>query len=111
MARRKTKNALDLIARDIGDDRAFWARIEEEKFNAQVAGMILEARTASGLTQQELANLVGTTQPVIARLEDADYEGHSLGMLRRIAAALNLTLELRFRSGKPGSGRNTSRRA
>src|ERR1035438_952707 len=30
------------------------------------------------------------------RLEDADYEGHSVAMLRRIAAALNQRVEIRF---------------
>jgi hypothetical protein len=37
---------------------------------------------------------VGTKQPVIARLEDADYEGHSLTMLQRIATALDQKLEI-----------------
>jgi predicted transcriptional regulator len=56
--------------------------------------MIYEARTKAGLTQQQLAELVGTKQPVIARLEDADYEGHSLSMLQRVASALNQRLEM-----------------
>ncbi|WP_373525363.1 multiprotein-bridging factor 1 family protein [Nostoc sp.] len=54
-----------------------------------MAQLIYEARTSSGLTQKQLAELVGTKQPVIARLEDADYEGHSLSMLQKIAHALN----------------------
>ena len=37
-----------------------------------------------------------TTASVICRLEDADYEGHSLAMLNRIAAALNRRVEIRF---------------
>src|SRR6185503_14213764 len=99
MPRRKTKNALELIARDVGDAPGFRARVDEEKFNAQVAQMILDARTAARLTQKELAEFAGTTQPVIARLERADYEGHSLAMLRRIARALNRHLEVRFVAG------------
>jgi transcriptional regulator with XRE-family HTH domain len=58
--------------------------------------MIYNARTLAGLTQQQLAELVGTKQPVIARLEDADYEGHSLAVLQRIAAALGMRVEIRF---------------
>jgi hypothetical protein len=38
---------------------------------------------------------VCSKQPVIARLEDADYEGHSLTMLQRIAAALEQRLEVK----------------
>ena len=62
--------------------------------NAHVAQLIYEARIKAGLTQQQLADLIGTKQPVIARLEDADYEGHSLSMLQRIAQALNQRLEI-----------------
>ena len=66
--------------------------IEEETIHAQVARMIYEARARAGVTQQQLADLVGTKQSVIARLEDADYEGHSLTMLQRIATALHQRL-------------------
>ncbi len=60
------------------------------------AQIILEAREAAGLTQRQLAELVGTKQPAIARLEDADYEGHTLSMLQRIADALGQRLLLRM---------------
>lgn len=72
------------------------ALLEEERANAEIARKIYELRTEAGLTQRELAKLVGTTASVICRLEDADYEGHSLGMLRRVAAALNKRVEIRF---------------
>ena len=74
--------------------------LEEERANAEVARKIFELRQKAGLTQQELAKLVGTTSSVICRLEDADYEGHSLSMLRRIAAALDKRVEIRFVSLK-----------
>lgn len=96
MARKKTKDALVLIRRDVGRDASFRALVDEEKFNSQVARMIYEARTKARLTQSQLADLAGTTQPVIARLEDSDYAGHSLTMLRRIADALNKRVELQF---------------
>ena len=38
-----------------------------------------------------------TTQSVISRLEDADYEGHSLSMLNRIAKALNRQVQIQMR--------------
>jgi len=40
--------------------------------------------------------MVDTTASVISRLEDADYEGHSLAMLRRVASALGKRVEIRF---------------
>jgi len=58
--------------------------------------MIYDARTKAGLSQRALADLIGSKQSVIARLEDADYEGHSLSMLQRIGDALDQRLELRF---------------
>jgi transcriptional regulator with XRE-family HTH domain len=50
----------------------------------------------AGLTQRDLAKLIGITASVICRLEDTDYEGHSLAMLTRIATALNKRVEIRF---------------
>ena len=84
----RTSNALEIIDHLIGDDAELRQMIAEETVNAQVARVIYDARTAAGLTQQQLADLIGTKQPVIAQLEDADYEGHSLTMLQRIADAL-----------------------
>ena len=70
--------------------------LEEARANEEIARTIHELRTAAALTQTQLARLVGTTASVICRLEDADYEGHSLAMLRRIAGALNQRVEVRF---------------
>jgi ribosome-binding protein aMBF1 (putative translation factor) len=70
--------------------------LAEAEANDAVARKIYDLRKRAGLTQKQLANLVGTTTSVICRLEDADYEGHSLAMLRRVAAALDKRVELRF---------------
>jgi len=93
---KKTRNATEILERLTGDDPELREMIAEESVNSQVARMIYEARTAANLSQKQLADLVQTQQSTIARLEDADYEGHSLSMLRRIAAALNQRLEVRF---------------
>ena len=90
----RTRDALKIIDDITGDDPELKAMIEEETIHAQVARKIYEARTRAGLTQQQLAALVGTKQSVIARLEDADYVGHSLTMLQRIATALHQKLEI-----------------
>lgn len=90
----KTKDALKILDQVTGNDPELRAMIEEETLNAKVARLIYDHRTEAGLTQQQLADLIGTQQPVIARLEDADYEGHSLTMLQRIARALHCKLEI-----------------
>lgn len=71
-------------------------KLEEARANEEIARTIHELRTAANLTQTQLARLIGTTASVICRLEDADYEGHSLAMLRRIAGALHQRVEIRF---------------
>lgn len=91
-----TRDAAEILDRLTGDDAELREMIAEEAVQAQVARMIYEARSAAGLTQKQLADLLGTQQSAIARLEDADYQGHSLSMLRRIAEALNQKLEVRF---------------
>jgi len=70
--------------------------VEDARANMAVARMICDLRIKAGLSQRDLAKLVGTTASVICRLEDADYEGHSLAMLNRIAAALDRRVEIRF---------------
>lgn len=80
----------------IGDDPIRTESFEHELFNAEVARKLYDLRTRAGLSQRDLASRVGTTASVICRLEDADYGGHSLAMLKRIAVALGRRLELRF---------------
>lgn len=89
--------------RYIGEDPDKAQQFEEELANADVAKKIYGLRTKAGLTQKQLALHVGTTPSVISRLEDADYKGHSLAMLRRIARALDKRLEIRFVSLKHSS--------
>ena len=54
------------------------ATLEEERANAEIARKIYTLRTKAGLTQRQLAKRVGTSASAICRLEDGDYEGHSL---------------------------------
>jgi ribosome-binding protein aMBF1 (putative translation factor) len=92
----KTNDALKIIRRSIGDDLELQEMVREASINAQVSLIIYDVRKQAGLTQRQLADLIGTTQSVIARLEDADYDGHSLSMLARIAAALDRKLEIKM---------------
>ena len=85
----KTKDAIKIIDKMTRTDPQLEAMVAVSAINGEVAQLIYEARTKAGLTQKQLAELIGTKQPVIARLEDADYEGHSLSMLQKIAHALN----------------------
>ncbi len=98
--RRSTKtttDAVEIIHRRYFEGRPHMlALLEEARANDQIARKIYELRARAGLTQKQLAKLVGTTPSVISRLEDADYEGHSLTMLRRVATALGKRLDIRL---------------
>jgi ribosome-binding protein aMBF1 (putative translation factor) len=93
---RKTSDGMTILDSIAGKDPEMQALIDEETENLRIAKHICELRTKAGLSQAELAKRIGTTQSVISRLEDADYEGHSLPMLQRVAAALNKRIELRW---------------
>ncbi len=93
---KRSSDALALVEELTGSSQEMTALVEQEQANLDIARKIYELRTKAKLTQAELARKVGTTQSVISRLEDADYDGHSLEMLRRIASALEKRVEIRF---------------
>jgi DNA-binding XRE family transcriptional regulator len=69
----------------------------EDEFVALAA--LLEARTAAGLTQTEVAKRMGISQPVLARIESSlGNKNHSpsLNTLRKYARACGLKLEIRM---------------
>ena len=92
----RSKSLGQAYERYVGDDPEQQAAFEEELANAEVAQKIFDLRDKAKLSQRALAKLVGTTASVICQLESADYAGHSLSMLRRIAAALDKRVEIRF---------------
>jgi len=96
-----TTDAVKILHRRYYDKiRARALDLETARLNAAIAREIYTLRKKARLTQEQLARLVGTTGSVISRLEDDDYEGHSLKMLQRICAAMNCRVEVRFRPMK-----------
>ncbi len=95
---KKTSDALEILRRKYpvqkGSRRAEQMAKYERDFH--VAQDLYALRTKAGLTQEQLAKKVGTSRTVIARLEDADYRGHSVRMLEKIARALDHRVEIRF---------------
>jgi DNA-binding XRE family transcriptional regulator len=99
--RAKTGDAVKILHQRYykGNSRRI-AELEKARVSAGVARKIYDLRSKAGLTQKQLAELVGTSHSVISRLEDDDYTRHSLDMLHRIAAALNRRVEVRFLPAK-----------
>src|SRR5437879_11761340 len=92
---KKTTDAIAILDRMAGDSPELRRLTEEARVNAAVAQLIYDARSRAGLSQAELAERIGTKQSVISRLEDANYEGHSLSMLQSIDAAVGQCVEIR----------------
>ncbi len=61
-----------------------------------IAYQIYDLREKAGLTQKELAELVGTKQSNIARIESADYTGYTWKTLEKITKALKARLEIKI---------------
>ena len=94
---KRTNDAVEILRRRLVSGKPEkLAELEQIRADDAVARKIYELRTKAGLSQRAFAKMVGTTASVICRLEDADYDGHSLAMLNRIAAALDKRVEIRF---------------
>lgn len=84
--------------------REVFAGTEDGWYFNQIADQVAEQRKARGLSQQQLGELVGTTQSSIARLE-AGGRPPRIDTLLRIANALDCELEIELRPRTtPGSG-------
>jgi DNA-binding XRE family transcriptional regulator len=100
-----TNNYGDVIRAKLAANPELAKAVEEESFNAEIAQQIYDLRTEAGLTQTQLAELVGTRRSVISQIEDADFDKHSLPMLKKIARALNRRIKVDF-CATPADQRN-----
>ncbi|GMW08195.1 MAG: hypothetical protein AMXMBFR8_29910 [Nevskiales bacterium] len=64
------------------------------EFEYRVAGQLLEARARAGLTQDVVAERMGTTKSAVSRLEAAGKHTPSLATLRRYAKAVGCELRV-----------------
>ena len=92
--KKQTSDATDILQQRYYKTEHRRAQLEEARVNANAARLIYDLRTEAKLSQKQLAELIGTTQSVISRLEDDDYDGHSLSILNKIVVALNKKLVL-----------------
>ena len=81
--------------------RARLAGAEEGWLFAQIAGQVADRRKERGLSQADLATLVGTTQSAIARLESGGRPPR-IDTLLRIANALDADLHIELLDREPG---------
>ena len=76
----------------------FKEAVEKTRLEYEIARALIKARIEKGLTQKQLAYKLKTRQSVISRVEQAKTSP-SISFLKRLAAALNTTLQVQFKSG------------
>jgi transcriptional regulator with XRE-family HTH domain len=74
--------------------------IAAERLRVKIADEIYNAREKAGLTQAQLAQMIGSSQSAVARMESANYDRLSVTTLRKIARALDLDIEIKFKRRK-----------
>ena len=89
----------DVWLKDELKDPAFKAEFDRQQPEFAVINAIIDARVKRGVTQEELAQKIGTKQSVISRLENG-RANPSVAFLKKLAQALNSHLEIRFTNFK-----------
>jgi predicted XRE-type DNA-binding protein len=84
--------------------QAYWAKqmadpefrhvYKQEAQKKELWLQLVEARHASGLTQQQVAERMGVSQAQVARIERQGYDAYTLRTLRRYLEALGDTFRL-----------------
>ncbi len=94
---KRKKDDLDrTIEEALKRDPSLKERLEKADRAWDIAFQIINLRKKAGLTQEELADLVGTKQSNIARLESADYTSYTWKTLEKITKALKARLEIKI---------------
>ncbi|MCI0529690.1 MAG: helix-turn-helix transcriptional regulator [Nitrospira sp.] len=95
MRKLKIRTFQERLREDLKDPE-FRKHFEEERQALALALKIARLREKKGLSQKELAKLMGTTQQAISRIESGEYEGFSLKTLEKVAEATGTRLKIEF---------------
>jgi len=90
-----TTDAIAILNRRFGSPESETYMVEELE-RILIGNQIYDLRTKAGMTQAALAKKVGTKAAEIDRLESADFEGHPLPLLRKIATVFGRRIEINF---------------
>ena len=77
-------------------NKEFKKAFNEEEVYASLAIQTAKIRQEKGITQEELAKRLHTTQQTVSRLEDIHNKSYSLKTLIRLARALDKGLKVDF---------------
>ena len=79
-----------------GARRGFKEAYDALELEYELASQLLKARTRAGLTQDAVAERMGTTKSAISRLEGSGKHAPSLTTLRKYARAVGCDLQVRL---------------
>jgi predicted XRE-type DNA-binding protein len=96
--RKTTRPLTSLVKKPLLKDEAFQEKVEEIFNGLKVAQQLIKLRKEQGFSQTEFAEMLGVSQPLIAKLESRPLTNIELRKLVRIVTALNGELELRIKS-------------
>jgi DNA-binding XRE family transcriptional regulator len=95
----KTINSEELLKEQLKNER-FREEYEALEEEFEIAKEIIRLRKKAKLTQKQLAEMAGTSQPAIARLESGEYKNLTLSFLRRIGKVLGVMPGIYFKKLK-----------
>ncbi len=95
MKKGKVRTFQNRLQEDIKDPE-FKAYYQEECEALNLATKIVKLREKKGLSQQQLAKLMGTSQQAISRIENGEYKGFTLKTLEKIAEATGARVKVEF---------------
>ena len=90
-----THNHSQFLAK-ANERKGFQEAYDALELEYKVTNQMLKARARAGLTQDAVAELMGTTKSAISRLEAAGKHAPSLSTLKRYAQAVGCELQIRL---------------
>ena len=95
MKKEKVRTFRSRLREDLKDPE-FKAHYQEERQALKLALQIAKLREKKGLSQQQMAKLMGTSQQAVSRIESGEYEGFTLKTLEKIAEATGTRVKIEF---------------
>jgi ribosome-binding protein aMBF1 (putative translation factor) len=95
MKKRKVQTFQSRLREELKDPE-FKAHYQDERRALKLAMRIAKLREKKGLSQQQLAKLMGTSQQAVSRIESGEYEGFTLKTLEKIAEATGTRVKIEF---------------
>lgn len=80
------------------DDKSYRHAYADESLNISIATQIKVLREQRGMRQEDLAQEASMHQTMISRYENVNYSSWSINTLKKLAEALDVWLDVRFRS-------------